>query len=92
VAEVPQGHYRFLTPEDPTLLGYLVGGRVLVLANSGSREGTFRFQLPAGEWRQVADRERVDLAGVEGERARLGGGPHEVPVPAGSFLVWVKRG
>ena len=89
VAEVPEGHYRWITPAETTLLGYVVGGRVLVLANSGTHEGTFRFDLPDGAWRQVGERERVDLDGVEGEYARLGGGMHEVRVPAGAFLVWV---
>jgi pullulanase/glycogen debranching enzyme len=89
IAEMPKGHYRWITPEEETLLGYVVGGRVLVLANSGEREGVFRVDLPDDDWRQVGDRERVDLDGVEGEYARLGGGTHEVPVPPGSFLVWV---
>lgn len=88
VAEVPEGHYRWITPSEPTLLGYVVGERVLVLANSGAREGLFRFGLPEGVWRQVGDRERVDLKGVEGKYARLRGGPQEVRVPPGAFLIW----
>jgi pullulanase/glycogen debranching enzyme len=92
VALVPEGHYRWITPADSTLLGYVVGGRILVLANSGPREGEFRFDLPAGDWRQVGNRERVDLHGVRGPSARLGGGALEVRVPAGSFLMWVKHG
>ncbi len=91
VAEVPEGHYRWITPSEPTLLGYVVGGRVLVLANSGQREGLFRFDLPDGDWRQVADRERVDLNGVAGPSARLSGGRQEVRVPGGAFLVWVSE-
>ncbi len=91
IAEVPDGHYDWITPEEDTLLGYIVGGRVLVLANSGPREGKFRFELPVGDWRQVGGPERVDLDGVDGEFARLGGGPHEVPVQAGAFLVWVSN-
>jgi pullulanase/glycogen debranching enzyme len=90
VAEVPEGHYRWITPESGTLLGYVVGEQVLVLANSGSEEGAFRCDLPDGAWRQVGARERVDLNGVEGEHARIGGGAHEVRVPAGSFLIWVR--
>ncbi len=90
VAEVPNGHYRWITPPDGTLLGYVVGGRVVVLANSGTSEGIFRFDLADGEWRQVGDRERVTLDGVAGAYARLDGGAHEVQVPAGSFLVWVR--
>jgi pullulanase/glycogen debranching enzyme len=89
VTAAPAGHYRWITPDEETLLGYVVGERVLVLANSGERAGVFRFDLPDGTWRQVGDRERVDLAGVEGEFARLQGGTHEVPVPSGAFLIWV---
>lgn len=89
IAEVPEGHYRWITPAETTLLGYVVGERVLVLANSGTHEGIFRFDLPVGEWRQVGHRERVDLNGVGGEYGRLGGGTHEVRVPAGAFLIWV---
>ncbi|MEE8594636.1 MAG: alpha-amylase family glycosyl hydrolase, partial [Gemmatimonadota bacterium] len=92
IAEMPKGHYRWITPEEDTLLGYVVGERVLVLANSGMHEGLFRFDLPDGTWRQVGDRERVDLAGVDGEFARLEGGSHEVRVPGGAFLVWVSEG
>jgi pullulanase len=90
VADVPDGHYRWITPDTSTLLGYVVGGRVLVLANSGAQEGVMEFALPQGStWRQVADRERIDLGGVPGPHARLDGGPHRLGVPAGAFLVWV---
>jgi pullulanase/glycogen debranching enzyme len=91
VAEVPDGHYRWIIPSEGTLLGYVVGERVLVLANSGTQEGVFQFELPDGEWRQVGDRERVDLNGVDGEFARLRGGMQEVRVPGGSLLVWVSQ-
>ena len=92
VPQVAPGHYRWITPQEPTLLGYVVGGRLLVLANSGTREGVFGFELPAGAWRQVGSRERVDLGGVGGEHALLRGGPNEVRVPAGAFLIWVLEG
>ena len=91
VAEVPEGHYRWITPENGNLLGYVVSERVLVLANSGTEVGSFRFDLPDGIWRQVGDRERVDhVEGVEGDLARLVGGEQEVPVQGGSFLIWVR--
>ncbi len=89
VAMVPEDHYRWITPDEETLLGYVVGERVLVLANSGGREGVLRFELPEGDWRQVCDGERVDLDGVDGAAARLTGGPQQLEVPAGSFWVWV---
>jgi pullulanase/glycogen debranching enzyme len=91
VDEVPEGHYRWITPAAPTLLGYVVGDRVLVLANSGTEAGTFRVDLPAGRWRQVGDREQVDPNGVDGAYPELdGGGVHELGVEAGSLLIWVR--
>lgn len=68
----------------------MVGERVLVLANSGAQDGSFQFELPEGEWRQVADPVRVDLAGVEGEYGLLPAGPRDLRVPGGAFLVWVR--
>jgi hypothetical protein len=91
VADVPEGHYRWITPANGHLLGYVVGGRVLVLANNGGQSETLHFDLPSGRWRQVADGERISLDGVDGAYARLGGGGHHVPVPARSFLVWVRE-
>ncbi len=91
VARVPEGHYRWFTPEDRHLLGYLVGEEVLVLTNNGPEGRTLRVELPEGNWRQVANRERVDLSGVDGSHNRLPGGVHRLRVPAGSFLVWVRE-
>ncbi len=92
VAEVPEGHYRWITPENGNLLGYVVGDRVLVLANSGTSEDLFRFDLPDGVWRQVGSSEHVDhVAGVEGDRAHLEGGEQTIPVPGQTFLIWVRE-
>ena len=60
------------------------------LADTGPSDEVVHFDLPAGSWRQVATGTHVSLEGVEGEYARLGGGGHHVPVPARSFLVWVR--
>ena len=91
VADVPDGHYRWITPPEETLLGYVVGERVLVLANSGQNDGMFSFDLPEGEWLQVAGRYGVDLDGIESEYALLPGGTHDLRVQGGSFLVWVRK-
>lgn len=90
IADVPEGHYRWIAPPEETLLGYVVGERVLVLANSGVNDGLFGFDLPDGEWLQVAGTESIDLAGVESEYALLPGGTHDLRVRGGSFLVWVR--
>jgi hypothetical protein len=64
---------------------------VLVLANSGVNDGLFRFDLPDGEWLQVAGTGSVDLAGVSSEYAVIPGGTHDLRVQGGSFLVWVRN-
>jgi pullulanase/glycogen debranching enzyme len=90
VADVPEGHYRWLTPPEESLLGYVVGERVLVLANCGTADGVFELDLPEGSWRQVGSQDRVDhVHGVEGDFATLKG-EVQIPVPAGSFLIWVR--
>jgi pullulanase/glycogen debranching enzyme len=90
VADVPEGHYRWLTPPEESLLGYVVGERVLVLANCGTADGVFELDLPDGSWRQVGSQDRVDhVHGVEGDFATLKG-EVQIPVPAGSFLIWVR--
>ena len=91
VADVPDGHYRWITPDEETLLGYVVGERVLVLANSGQNDGMFAFDLPDGEWLQVVGRYGVDLDGIESEYALIPGGTHDLRVQGGSFLVWVRK-
>lgn len=90
IAEVPDGHYRWITPEDGRLLGYVAGERVLVLANSGSEPGDFEFEIPAGAWHQVSDGSRIDLEGVDGGVGLLSGGAHRITAPGGSFLIWVR--
>jgi pullulanase/glycogen debranching enzyme len=89
LAEVQDGHYRWITSDEGTLLGYVVGERVLVLANSGTDAGVFQVTIPDGRGRQVGDQQRVDLRGVGGTYARLRGGAQSIRVPGGAFLIWV---
>ena len=91
VADVPEGHYRWIAPPEETLLGYVVGERVLVLANSGAEDGIFGFELPEGDWLQVIGQYGVDLDGIPSEYALIPGGRHDLRVQGGSFLVWVRK-
>lgn len=91
IADVPEGHYRWITPKEGRLLGYVVGERVLVLANGGSEPGEFEFELPDGEWRQVSDGERVNLEGIDATGGPLAGRAHRITVPGGAFLIWVRN-
>ncbi|MEZ4415910.1 MAG: alpha-amylase family glycosyl hydrolase [Gemmatimonadota bacterium] len=92
VPHVPEGHYRWITADDPHVLGYVVGEQVLVLVNNGDEAVRVRVDVGEGAWRQVADAERVDVEhGVAGSLSRLAGGSHEISVPAGAFLLWVRE-
>lgn len=90
---VPADHYRFLTPPNPALLGYVVGERVFVLLNTSASPQAFaQVALPAGTWRLVADDRTVDLGGLRGPDARLSGDRRlTLRVPAQSARIWVRE-
>jgi pullulanase/glycogen debranching enzyme len=88
------GHFRWITPENQALLGYVVGGQVLVLANVGDQAARFdAVELPPGNWRMIADGERIDhVRGVRGPDSRLTGGrTMSLAAPATSMRIWVKE-
>jgi pullulanase len=90
---VSEDHYRFLTPPNPHLLGYVVGDRVLVLINTDEHAATFaHVSLPVGHWRLVADAARVDLSGLRGKDARLSGTQsYNLRLPPQSARIWVRE-
>ncbi len=90
-AETPrEGYFTWLMPEDrPDLLGYLVDDSVLVLANVGASAGRFEnVDLPAGDWRQIANGQEVDAAASFGRES--GGRSTDFDAPAQSFQIWVR--
>lgn len=86
-------HYRWILPQDEHLLGYTVADQVLVLVNTGPLERDFSVDLPAGEWKLVADEHRVDIErGVKGADGALRGArSHTLRVPATSLKIWVRH-
>ncbi|MEM6645873.1 MAG: alpha-amylase family glycosyl hydrolase [Bacteroidota bacterium] len=89
---VPEGYYRFITPDNPAALGYVVDETAFVLINTDNAPFTFAdVNLPAGDWQQVADADQVNLDGVGGPRATPSGGALTVTVPPTSAMIWVNR-
>ena len=83
----------WFTPANPALLGYVLGGKIMVLSNVGAHNDVFpAITLPAGVWRKVADGERIDpMRGVGGADARLQGRrPLVLTAPATRLQIWVK--
>ncbi len=57
----PDDYYRFFTPDDQRLLGYMVAEKVLVVLNAGDENGTiYNIYLPEGTWKLIANKHAVD--------------------------------
>ncbi len=95
VAEaVPEDYYRWITPEDKSLLGYVVDEKVLVLLNAGEAPNRFEnIDLPPGEWRLIADTNAIDhVNGVEADPAKQmlnGGQPLSIELEGTALMIWV---
>jgi pullulanase/glycogen debranching enzyme len=85
-------YFRWIEPENPQLLGYVIDGKILVLANSSEASQRFEsVELPEGVWKLVGNGSQVDhLNGVSGPNALLQGGQtYSLDVPETSALIWI---
>jgi len=87
---VPEdGYYRFMTPDNTRLLGYMVDEQVLVLMNTGQTEAAFDdVTLPDGQWRLISDGERVDVAGVSD--VTVSGQMTAPTLPPQTSRIWIR--
>ena len=94
IAEMPKGHYRWITPEEDTLLGYVIGERVLVLANSGEREALYSVSISptatGGRWATGSG--WTWTASRASTRGSSSGPCRRCGCLGGAFLVWVSEG
>ncbi len=90
--EVPEGWVREVPSDSPHALGYVVGGRVMVLLNTGDVPASFQSG-EVSDWRLVAS------ADAEGGRVDAGGDAVDAlrpeattkPVPSKGVRIWVRR-
>ncbi|HNR94668.1 MAG TPA: alpha-amylase family glycosyl hydrolase [Kiritimatiellia bacterium] len=82
----PADYFQWILPPHPQLLGYIVNaGRVhdgasfIVLLNASSSHGTFPITFPEGQWKQISDGRRLDMAGLPG--APVIKAPVSTPIP-----------
>jgi len=84
-------HFIFLEPTNPALLGYMVGGKVLVLLNVGDKADKFsNLELPSGKWKQIANVNTVDLKGVSGIKLKAGS-KNEIAMEPKDLKIWIKE-
>ena len=90
---VDDNYYRWIPPEEKSLLGYLVDEKVLVLLNAGRESYTFeQVELPEGNWKLIANNEKVDhVKGVRetGFSKLKGGQSHNLTIPKEGLRIWV---
>jgi pullulanase/glycogen debranching enzyme len=88
-AEVDSDHYRWILPEDSSLLGYVVGESVLVLVNVGEESGVFpEVRLGQGVWRPVCNGVTASPDPVYGRT--LQGGKHKLKLPGATIKIWAR--
>ena len=57
----PADYYEWIEPEDPDLLGYVIDGKLLVLANAGEQDAVFEdVELPQGDWQLIGNGVQFD--------------------------------
>ena len=64
---VPEDYYHWITPEEKSVLGYVVADRVMILLNAGKSSFTLdRALLPSGNWKLIATSDDVNhITGVK---------------------------
>lgn len=97
VAEsVPENYYQWILPEQESMLGYVVDGKLMVLLNAGENAATFeQVELPPGNWRLIGTTDAIDHEnGVRASRKLMnlkGGSTIGVPMDGSSLLIWVRE-
>ncbi|GAB4396572.1 MAG: type I pullulanase [Microscillaceae bacterium] len=94
---LPPDYYRFFTPENPHLLGYVVADRIAVVMNVEEKAHDFPgFVLPPGKWKLIGDNGGFDHSkGLKRKKEEMGqvvgGKPLPLQLPAFGFKVWMKE-
>ncbi len=92
---VTDDYYQWITPEDDSMLGYIIDGKVIVLLNAGQQENTFKqVEIPEGDWKLIGTTHSVDISGVKDDkfgRKLKGGKAMDFTMEGTSILIWVRE-
>jgi pullulanase/glycogen debranching enzyme len=93
---VPEDYYLWITPDEESMLGYVVDEKIFVLLNAGSENAKFtNIKLPDGNWKLIANNQQVDhVNGVKDKKkiSELKGGENlHIEMEAESLRIWVKQ-
>ena len=89
----PKGYIRWIEPDDPMLLGYVVDERIAVLVNTGASRQVFEnVELPDGQWMLVASGDRAGtMPLLDQPQNILHGGRHALPVDGQDVRIWIRQ-
>jgi pullulanase/glycogen debranching enzyme len=92
---VEDGYYDWITPEDESMLGYIVDQKVFILLNAGSDKNEFKkINLPEGNWKLIATNFEVNhIGGIKNDKyKRIKGGKQvNIAMEPVSLRIWVKE-
>lgn len=94
IAEQPNDdYYQFIAPEQESVLGYIVDGKVLVLLNASDKSFTFEVEnLPKGKWKLIANNKAVNVKGVKDKakfKSLQGGKSQTITIDGTGLKIWV---
>jgi pullulanase/glycogen debranching enzyme len=85
----PDDYYRWIWPDNPKALGYMVnvdrvhaGRAFVVLVNGADAPVDFEVPLPPGNWRMIANGTTLDPGGLADKPAMSGGQTLRIRIPA----------
>ena len=90
-AQPNDDYYQFIAPEQESVLGYIVDGKVLVLLNASDKSFNFEVSnLPEGNWKLIANNNTVNINGVKDNSKKIKGGQSQtIKIDSKSLNIWV---
>jgi pullulanase/glycogen debranching enzyme len=90
---VPSGYIRWIEPENPMLLGYVIGNGLAVIINTSDQpQRVAEMVLPEGDWTLVAAGDRAGTTPITGHaHATLTGGAHVLTLAPFDVNIWIRK-
>lgn len=94
--KIPEGYYKFITPENQNLLAYVIDNSVLVLMNISDQKAKIEsVNLPTGNWKLIGNTSAVNHKKgikIRGQKSELKGGKeYNFSLEASDFLLYIKE-
>ena len=90
---IPPGYIRWIEPDNPLLLGYVIGESIAVFVNTSDQVQTVAgLTLSEGEWTLVAAGDRAGMVPIAGHaHTTLTGGIHTIALAPFDVNIWIRK-